>query len=136
MSETVERHSRISITQSGLDGVTRTEVRVSEMVSAPAAYAGTEPYGGTESPQDDDPGACRGTRFAEGHAFPHNPRGAKVSCDNRSDDRDCFDPISCCSARERAMIAALKAYLRPDQAPDCLITRLKAVLDDCCGCGR
>lgn len=43
-----------------------------------------------------------------------------------------FDPSSCCDAHERAMIAALRAYLRPDVAPECLMARLKEALDRCC----
>ena len=35
-------------------------------------------------------------------------------------------------ARERALIEALRAYLRPEQAPECLLTRLRATLDHCC----
>ena len=35
--------------------------------------------------------------------------------------------------REQALIAALRAYLRPDVAPECLMARLKATLDHCCG---
>ena len=46
---------------------------------------------------------------------------------------DCFDPRTCCDEREQALIAALRAYLRPDVAPECLIARLKATLDHCCG---
>ena len=46
---------------------------------------------------------------------------------------DCFDPASCCSEREQAMIAALRAYLRPDEAPECLRARVRACLDHCCG---
>ena len=37
---------------------------------------------------------------------------------------DCFDPRTCCDEREQALIAALRAYLRPDVAPDCLMARL------------
>ncbi|MBT1181119.1 hypothetical protein JS531_03865 [Bifidobacterium sp. CP2] len=48
-------------------------------------------------------------------------------------DGDCFDPSTCCSEREQAMIAALRAYLRPDEAPECLKARVKACLDHCCG---
>ncbi|MBW3089781.1 hypothetical protein [Bifidobacterium miconisargentati] len=48
----------------------------------------------------------------------------------------CFDPSSCCSAREQAMIASLRAYLRPDVAPECLMAKLKATLDHCCGDGK
>lgn len=46
---------------------------------------------------------------------------------------DCFDPRTCCDEREQALIAALRAYLRPDVAPECLIAWLKATLDHCCG---
>ena len=46
---------------------------------------------------------------------------------------DCFDPASCCSEREQAMIAALRAYLRPNEAPECLKARVRAYLDHCCG---
>ena len=38
---------------------------------------------------------------------------------------DCFDPRTCCDEREQALIA--------DVAPECLIARLKATLDHCCG---
>lgn len=48
-------------------------------------------------------------------------------------DGDCFDPTTCCSEREQAMIAALRAYLRPNEAPECLKTRIKECLDHCCG---
>ena len=38
-----------------------------------------------------------------------------------------------CDARERALIEAPCApYLRPEQAPECLLTRLRATLDHCC----
>ncbi|KFI93392.1 hypothetical protein BISA_1479 [Bifidobacterium saguini DSM 23967] len=46
---------------------------------------------------------------------------------------ECFDPSTCCDAREQALIAALRAYLRPDVAPECLMAKLKATLDHCCG---
>lgn len=46
---------------------------------------------------------------------------------------ECFDPATCCDAREQALIAALRAYLRPDVAPECLMAKLKATLDHCCG---
>lgn len=45
---------------------------------------------------------------------------------------DCFDPETCCDERERAMIAMLRAYLRPAQAPECLLQRLRDTLDHCC----
>ena len=35
-----------------------------------------------------------------------------------STSSDCFDPERCCDERERALIAAMRAYLRPQHAPD------------------
>ena len=46
---------------------------------------------------------------------------------------DCFDPEICCDERERALIAAMRAYLRPQHAPQSLIDRLETTLDHCCG---
>ena len=62
---------------------------------------------------------------------------------NEAANGECFDPETCCDARERApetccdareraLIEALRAYLRPEQAPECLLTRLRATLDHCC----
>ncbi|MCH9274765.1 hypothetical protein JS533_000450 [Bifidobacterium amazonense] len=48
-----------------------------------------------------------------------------------SDDA-CFDPNTCCDERERAIIMSLRAYLRPDVAPECLMRRLRETLDHCC----
>ncbi|WP_226847386.1 hypothetical protein [Bifidobacterium lemurum] len=45
---------------------------------------------------------------------------------------DCFDPTTCCDEREQALIAALRSYLRPEQAPECLMARLRDALDHCC----
>ena len=39
---------------------------------------------------------------------------------------------TCCDERERALIAAMRAYLRPKHAPQSLIDRLEATLDHCC----
>lgn len=50
-----------------------------------------------------------------------------------STSSDCFDPERCCDERERALIAAMRAYLRPQHAPQSLIDRLEATLDHCCG---
>ena len=48
-------------------------------------------------------------------------------------DQECFDPRTCCDERERLMIEAMRAYLRPQQAPECLYERLRVTLDECCG---
>ena len=45
---------------------------------------------------------------------------------------DAGDPETCCDERERALIAAMRAYLRPKHAPQSLIDRLEATLDHCC----
>ena len=42
---------------------------------------------------------------------------------------DCFDPETCCDERERALIAAMRAYLRPKHAPQSLIDRLEATIN-------
>nr|WP_308201375.1 hypothetical protein [Bifidobacterium sp. ESL0763] len=49
------------------------------------------------------------------------------------DDGECFDPETCCDAREKALIEELRLLLRPTCAPQCLISRLQATLDRCCG---
>lgn len=74
------------------DGMTRTEVHMTEMQGSPEAV-----------------------------------EAASAGC-----GCDCFDVESSCDKGERAMIAALRAYLRPDQAPECLMAKLNAVLDRCC----
>ncbi|NEG78777.1 hypothetical protein GFD22_07310 [Bifidobacterium avesanii] len=77
------------------DGVTRTEIRMTEV---------------------------RGSVARDADA---NAAAADCGC-------DCFDVESSCDKGEKAMIAALRAYLRPDQAPECLMDKLSAVLDRCC----
>lgn len=49
------------------------------------------------------------------------------------EDGDCFDPERCCDEYEREVIALMRNYLRPDQAPECLRRRLREMLDRCCG---
>lgn len=53
--------------------------------------------------------------------------GNDASVDNPG---ECFDINTCCDDREKAMIEMLRAYLRPDGAPDCLIERLRQCLRD------
>lgn len=100
MGEMVERH--ITVTRQSADGVSRTDVHVTEHVTELREA----------SNELEDPGSCC------------TEQGMYAG--------DCFDPSTCCSKREQAMIAALRAYLRPDQAPECLLNRLRACLDDCC----
>ncbi|WP_418969832.1 hypothetical protein [Alloscardovia omnicolens] len=45
---------------------------------------------------------------------------------------ECFDPDTCCDARERDMIAAIKECLRPVQAPASLYERLHECIDCLC----
>ncbi|AKV55372.1 hypothetical protein BACT_0890 [Bifidobacterium actinocoloniiforme DSM 22766] len=42
---------------------------------------------------------------------------------------DCFDPRACCDEQERRLIEELRAYLRPQSAPACLIERLQRMFD-------
>ncbi|WEV76439.1 hypothetical protein [Bifidobacterium sp. ESL0800] len=53
-------------------------------------------------------------------------------CANHLSDDECFNPESCCDAREKALIAELRELLRPTAAPECLIAKLQATLDRCC----
>ena len=41
---------------------------------------------------------------------------------------DCFDPETCCDERERALIAAMRAYLRPKHAPQSLMRHSTTVV--------
>jgi hypothetical protein len=43
-----------------------------------------------------------------------------------------FDPDTCCDEDEKALINMIRSYLRPTQAPDCLIQRLRHVMADAC----
>ena len=45
---------------------------------------------------------------------------------------DCFNIDACCDDQEKALITTLRAYLRPEQAPECLMKRLRHCLDDVC----
>lgn len=74
-----------------------------------------------------------GTFIAE--SAPESPSTYEVSTSRdvvEDGHGGCFDPLVSCDAHERALIAALRAYLRPQTAPECLVTRLKATLDHCC----
>lgn len=42
-----------------------------------------------------------------------------------STSSDCFDPERCCDERERALIAAMRAYLRPQHPRRVLSTALR-----------
>lgn len=46
---------------------------------------------------------------------------------------DCFDPDTCCDHYEQMMIRAMRAVLRPEEAPECLYEKLRMTLDACCG---
>lgn len=72
-------------------------------------------------------------RITDGGTDADMPDMAARSAYDPAVDGDCFDPATCCSEREQAMIAALRAYLRPEEAPECLKARIKACLDHCCG---
>lgn len=116
MNGMIERH--VTVTRRSADGVSRADVHVTEHVS-----------GLREASNElEDPGSCRADRTI--HAVIRQDRH------DAADAGDCFDPSVCCSRREQAMIAALRAYLRPDQAPECLLSRLRACLDDCCAQNR
>ncbi|MCH4208751.1 hypothetical protein [Bifidobacterium sp.] len=113
MSESMgQRHIRI--TRDASMSVTRTEVEITtDAAGAVTTAAVTE------------------TQLLSMNTHPHEP-GNQHAHDGRAHDTgECFDP-SCCDAREKALIRSLRAYLRPQIAPDCLITRLNQALDRYC----
>lgn len=105
MNGPIERCEHVRIIQRDCDGVTQTEVRVSS-----TAYANT-PADSSQMPRADFSGDCAELIARYG---------------------DCFDPETCCDEREKALIKMMRAYLRPQQAPECLLERLHATLDHCC----
>ena len=110
-SHPIERH--ISITRTCADGtVSQTEVHVTSTTSTEADGTLVSTTSVTKRVSSTPGGGVEEALLA--------------------DSDGCFDPSTCCDARERAIIAALRAYLRPDQAPDCLMAKLKATLDHCC----
>ena len=46
--------------------------------------------------------------------------------------QECFRPELVCDTGEIALIEELHAYLRPNEAPPCLLARLKDMLDSYC----
>lgn len=40
----------------------------------------------------------------------------------------CFDVDTCCDAREKALIESIRAYLRPQRAPESLVRRLHRMI--------
>ena len=88
MSGSMERHSHISITRTSSQGVTHTDVQITEI-------------------------GMNADQATEG-----------------------FNPAAVCSPQECALIEELRAYLRPQEAPERLIAKLEAVLDRCCDAGQ
>ncbi|RBP98522.1 hypothetical protein CRD60_01275 [Bifidobacterium aemilianum] len=78
-----------------------------------------------------------GAMHAEVHlTHVHTPQEessiVSLGANEAADVADHFDIEISCDAKERALIASLRRYLRPPSAPQCLFTRLSATLDQCC----
>ena len=143
--QSMERTRHISITRTSDDGsITRTEVHITEVshatVEADGGMAVFAAVGQVGAGAGRRVGAGAGRRVgAANDGAEESDMGGVFGGDDAGDTVDaadtgkCFDPTSCCSAREQAMIAALRAYLRPEVAPECLMAKLKATLDHCCG---
>lgn len=58
---------------------------------------------------------------------------AQTDADMLDVNADCFDPDTCCDQYEQMMIHAMRAVLRPQEAPECLYEKLRSTLDRCCG---
>ncbi|OZG60043.1 hypothetical protein BMYO_1002 [Bifidobacterium myosotis] len=137
--QSMERTRHISITRTSDDGsITRTEVHITkvshttvEADGGMAVFAAVGQVGGGVDVGRRVGAANDGAEESDmGGVFGGDDAGDTVDA---ADTGKCFDPTSCCSAREQAMIAALRAYLRPEVAPECLMAKLKATLDHCCG---
>ena len=135
--QSMEHTRHISITRTSDDGsITRTEVHITEVshttVEADGGMAVFAAVGQVGAGAGRRVGAANdGAEESDmGGVFGGDDAGDTVDA---ADTGKCFDPTSCCSAREQAMIAALRAYLRPEVAPECLMAKLKATLDHCCG---
>ncbi|OZG67414.1 hypothetical protein [Bifidobacterium eulemuris] len=111
MNDPIERHRHISITHTDADGtVTHTDVRITAVTTI-------------HDDQTDDAACMDGAGVAS---------RTVIKATRVDGAGDCFDPSTCCDEREQALIAALRSYLRPEQAPECLMARLRDVLDHCC----
>lgn len=110
MSGYMERHSHIAVTGTTADGsIVHTDVEVvTGIMQTHQADARVEAQSACES----------------------QPQG-RQQMQGRQQDGTCFDPDRC-DARERALIMAMRAYLRPQVAPECLMRRLRETLDHCC----
>ncbi|MCI1649568.1 hypothetical protein [Bifidobacterium tibiigranuli] len=122
MSESMG-HRHIRITRSTGLGVTRTEVEITE-VTAGISGAITEESAAAIPGTQALASQLRSQAYDYDYAHQHLHDGLH-------DGEECFDP-SCCDAREKALIRSLRAYLRPQIAPDCLIARLSQTLDRYC----
>ncbi len=63
----------------------------------------------------------------------NEPNNEAVEGAEDAHSADCFDPDTCCDRYEQMMIRAMRAVLRPDEAPECLYEKLRMTLDACCG---
>ncbi|PLS31653.1 hypothetical protein Uis1B_0474 [Bifidobacterium margollesii] len=113
MNGHIERHVSIAADRDGtvVAKVTKTIVTVGHV----------EPAGGVISTGD---GSGNG-----GSSEASASRKGR-SADSGSYASDCFDVDALCDAREKAVIEVLRAYLRPQTAPACLIDRLHHCLGD------
>jgi hypothetical protein len=118
MSESMG-HRHIRITRSTGLGVTRTEVEITEVTAGIGGAIADE--GAAAIPGMP---ALASNLHAQAYDYDHAHQ-------HLHDGEECFDP-SCCDAREKALIRSLRAYLRPQNAPDCLIARLSQALDRYC----
>nr|WP_223852114.1 hypothetical protein [Bifidobacterium myosotis] len=137
--QSMEHNRHISITRTSDDGsITRTEVHITEVSHATVESDGGMAVFAAVGQVGAGAGAGRRVGAANDGAEESDMGGISGGDDagdaaDTADTGKCFDPTSCCSAREQAMIAALRAYLRPEVAPECLMAKLKATLDHCCG---
>lgn len=125
MSERIERHGRISVTRHSSEEANQTQVHVAQVaITETRVENGSFSQSVTQTTVSQ-----RVTTDGPGTAVVSATHETRIAVGNET---DVFDPECSCDARERALIASLRAYLRPASAPQCLISRLTATLDRCC----
>lgn len=144
MTSSIERHSHLTVTRQTEDGViVHTDVHVTSSVTTSISSAVLSVHPDPALRPGVQPDALAGAALRSTEATGAATGSSVEVSDSENADDDaaglaggaggtCFDPDTCCDARERALIMAMRAYLRPDVAPECLMRRLRATLDQCC----
>ena len=134
MTSSIERHSHLVVTRQTEDGaIVHTDVHVTSSITTTMSAAVLSVHPDPALQPGVQPDALAGAALRAMSDGNEGVRGSEDADDSAAEvTGTCFDLDTCCDARERALIMAMRAYLRPDVAPECLMKRLRATLDHCC----